>query len=263
MGAAAQATEGSPGGRECQWVKEKAGYRTPLSLRGQFANWPWQSASLLDSSMFQYGVKENGFPRRFAPRNDSGCLGRLFLFPSALDSTLETPFPSVRTGDCLAAARSRRGSDMPPACHSLPRRRFATLVGAALRGKTSPLAPLLWELSRKRLRGRRMIESAIREKKRQGIEHHCHCEASDRRHWPWQSASLLRHAKNTAVSRRTDSHVASLNATAAYHDSLICRLVPLGGMTEGPLPCPLFSLMALSPPRRPLRRPQAASSPRR
>ena len=27
---------------------------------------------------------------------------------------------------CLAAARSRRGSDMPPACHSLPRRRFAT-----------------------------------------------------------------------------------------------------------------------------------------
>ena len=133
-------TEGSPGGRECQWVKEKAGYRTPLSLRGQFANWPWQSASLLDSSMFQYGVKENGFPRRFAPRNDSGCLGRLFLFPSALDSTLETPFPSVRTGDCLAAARSRRGSDMPPACHSLPRRRFATLVGAALRGKNSTLA---------------------------------------------------------------------------------------------------------------------------
>jgi len=30
---------------------------------------------------------------------------------------------------CLAAARSRRGSDMPPACHSLPRRRFATLKG--------------------------------------------------------------------------------------------------------------------------------------
>ena len=87
MGAVAQATEESPGGRECQWVKEKAGYRTPLSLRGQFAN------------------------------------------------------------------------------------------------------------------------------------------------WPWQSASLLRHARNTAVSRRTDSHVASLNATAAYHDSLICRLVPLGGMT--------------------------------
>ena len=27
---------------------------------------------------------------------------------------------------CLAAARSRRGSDMPPACHSLPRRHFVT-----------------------------------------------------------------------------------------------------------------------------------------
>ena len=62
MGAVAQATEGSLGGRECQWVKEKAGYRTPLSLRGQFANWPWQSVSLLDSSMFQYGVKEERIP---------------------------------------------------------------------------------------------------------------------------------------------------------------------------------------------------------
>ena len=29
---------------------------------------------------------------------------------------------------CLAAARSRRGSDMPPAYHSLPRRRFATPI---------------------------------------------------------------------------------------------------------------------------------------
>ena len=28
----------------------------------------------------------------------------------------------------LAAARSRRGSDSPPGCHSAPRRRFATLV---------------------------------------------------------------------------------------------------------------------------------------
>ena len=37
-------------------------------------------------------------------------------------------FPSsVTFGDsCLAAARSRRGSDLPPAGHSLPRRRFAT-----------------------------------------------------------------------------------------------------------------------------------------
>ena len=39
----------------------------------------------------------------------------------------------------LAAARSPRGSDMPPACHSLPRGRFATLregaKGTAARGR--------------------------------------------------------------------------------------------------------------------------------
>ena len=67
------------------------------------------------------------------------------------------PFGAAR--HCLAAARSRRGSDMPPACHSLPRRRFATLRGAALRGKgfkfcadfktalRTFLAPLLGELA--------------------------------------------------------------------------------------------------------------------
>ena len=60
----------------------------------------------------------------------------LAFFSHLLVSQLRRPpFPSVRTGDCLAAARSRRGSDMPPACHSLPRRRCTTLVGAALRGK--------------------------------------------------------------------------------------------------------------------------------
>ena len=38
--------------------------------------------------------------------------------------------PSVTASPChrLAAARSRRGSDSPPGCHSMPRRRFATLV---------------------------------------------------------------------------------------------------------------------------------------
>ena len=35
----------------------------------------------------------------------------------------------------------------------------------------------------------------------------------------------------SAALRRTDCHVAALLATAAYHDSLICRLVPLGAMT--------------------------------
>ena len=32
--------------------------------------------------------------------------------------------------------------------------------------------------------------------------------------------------------KRTDCRVAALLATAAYHDSTICRLVPLGAMTE-------------------------------
>ena len=42
-------------------------------------------------------------------RNDSGCLGLLFLFPSALVSPLATPFPSVSAGDCLAAAEGSPG----------------------------------------------------------------------------------------------------------------------------------------------------------
>ena len=38
-----------------------------------------------------------------------------------------TPHPSAPRADtCLAAARSRRGSDSPPDCHSIPRRRSAT-----------------------------------------------------------------------------------------------------------------------------------------
>ena len=36
-------------------------------------------------------------------------------------------FIQFEAGLFLAAARSRHGSDMPPACHSLPCRRFATL----------------------------------------------------------------------------------------------------------------------------------------
>ena len=47
--------------------------------------------------------KENGFPRRFAPRNDSGCLGRLFLFHSACVVTLATP-------SALRATSPKRGS---------------------------------------------------------------------------------------------------------------------------------------------------------
>ena len=46
----------------------------------------------------------------------------------------------------LAAARSRRGSDSPPGCHSTPRRRFAALhrggfAAAAGTGRTESPAP--------------------------------------------------------------------------------------------------------------------------
>ena len=44
-----------------------------------------------DSSMFQYSIKENGLPRRFAPRNDSGWGSALFLLHSAPVSALATP----------------------------------------------------------------------------------------------------------------------------------------------------------------------------
>ena len=52
-------------------------------------------------------------------------------------------------------------------------------------------------------------------------------------------------------------------ATAAYHDSLICRLVPLGGMTEVFLPGTFFSLLAISVHWRPLSHSFADSSPSR
>ena len=52
--------------------------------------------------------------------------------------------------------------------------------------------------------------------------------------------------------RRTDFRVASLLATAAYHDSLICRLVPLGAMTvlfyTLPFLLPIGSLCTLETP---------------
>ena len=40
----------------------------------------------------------------------------------------------------LAAARSPRGSDMPPACHSLPRGRFATLTEGGFEAAHEPPA---------------------------------------------------------------------------------------------------------------------------
>ena len=79
------------------------------------------------------------------------------LLPNGNTPTLETP-QSAAGRQRLAAARSRRGSDMPPACHSLPRRRFATLKGAplrclkgaALRGEVLKQVPIIpWHRARR------------------------------------------------------------------------------------------------------------------
>ena len=51
-----------------------------LSLRDQFANWSWQSASPLHSIKSTAVSKRNGLPRRFAPRNDRGFLYVAFSF---------------------------------------------------------------------------------------------------------------------------------------------------------------------------------------
>ena len=44
----------------------------PLSFRDQFANWSWESESPMHRAKTYCRLKDNGFPRRFAPRNDRG-----------------------------------------------------------------------------------------------------------------------------------------------------------------------------------------------
>ena len=46
----------------------------------------------------------------------------------------DTTIPQAASLPALAAARSRRGSDVPPAHHSTPRRRFATFTEGAVAG---------------------------------------------------------------------------------------------------------------------------------
>ena len=53
--------------------------------------------------------------------------GLFAVFPKYAGSRYKSITQSSCGRQVLAAARSRRGSDMPPACHSTPRRRFAAL----------------------------------------------------------------------------------------------------------------------------------------
>ena len=73
--------------------------------------------------------------------------------PTVVRQNVHLLIPSVTASPChrLAAARSRRGSDSPPGCHSIPRRRFAALVTKGRLGllqirrcDTHPCLPL-WE----------------------------------------------------------------------------------------------------------------------
>ena len=80
----------------------------------------------------------------------------MFFVPLRGDSPSQSRFARQR----LAAARSRRGFFLPPACHSLPRRRFA-----ALRGSQGPLSLLRRQLPRRGsqvLRGRHAYMRALR-----------------------------------------------------------------------------------------------------
>ena len=72
------------------------------------------------------------FPRVPSPR----CSGRPFPRGHSLH------FVSFVAGPLLAAARSRSGSDMPPACHSLPSHRFATQRGRLFCARPSRLFAL-------------------------------------------------------------------------------------------------------------------------
>jgi len=85
--------------------------RKPLSFRDQFANWSWESVSFPDSSMFQSSIKENGLPRRFAPRNDSGG------FYVALSFTLCSSLGSGDPLELRASVSLRLGHGAALTCH--------------------------------------------------------------------------------------------------------------------------------------------------
>ena len=138
--------------------KRKSRVKKRLSLRG--AKRRGNPHPLYTAQKYTAVRKRNGFPRPVTSVTGLGMTDIFFILPCLFpNGTSSTPAPpqSAAGRQRLAAARSRRGSDMPPACHSLPRRRCTTLVGAALRGKDlglanrmrrTILAPLLGELAR-------------------------------------------------------------------------------------------------------------------
>ena len=128
-------------------------------------HWSWESASTLHNIKRCCCHKENGLPRRFAPRNDRG--GRSALsFPPCSSRYSGDPFPPV----CALGTSPRRGSASRQRFWSL--RRFGQRFAAKILHWRIELHRALGAPSRgavgvSRLRGRRLIDSAIREKKRQ------------------------------------------------------------------------------------------------
>ena len=137
-------TEGSPVDGECQCGKEKAMHRNAHSwlpcVKGAVAErlrdclrrcWlRFYSKSALVSVPAEQSLW-------FGSRRTTSLYTReAFSLYSALSfATCSARYSGAPFPQCAHWGLSRCGSDMPPACHSLPRRRFATLEGAALRGK--------------------------------------------------------------------------------------------------------------------------------
>ena len=93
-----------------QFIKNRRAMpKYPLSFRDQFANWLLQSASPVHRTKTYCRLKDNGFPRRFAPRNDRGGVYTLpCLLPIGNNPRLATPSSPER------GAKSAEQQTHPP-----------------------------------------------------------------------------------------------------------------------------------------------------
>ena len=86
----------------------------------------WESLTIFQNRMWREGFKVYRTIPMAHLRATKLC-GIALIFLSNMQYRLRHPsFVTLARATCLAAARSRRGSDSPPDCHSIPRRRFAT-----------------------------------------------------------------------------------------------------------------------------------------
>ena len=90
--------------------------------------------------------------------------------PAEVRQNLRLLIPSVTAAPChrLAAARSRRGSDSLPGCHSTPRRRFATLVTKGSLGLLQ-----IWQIGTHRRICRSSLALPLGEPRMRAFPHRC------------------------------------------------------------------------------------------